>query len=179
MALRATIFKSTLSVSDLDRHYYAEHSLTLARHPSETDERMMVRVLAFALFADERLEFGRGLSSEDEPALWLRDYSGEIRLWVEVGLPDERILRKASGRAERVVLLAYGGRAVEVWWQNQRTALARLDNLTVLAVPQDASHGLAAMAARGMQLQVTLQDGELWFSSADAAVQVSFERLKG
>ena len=179
MALRATIFKSTLSVSDLDRHYYAEHALTLARHPSETDERMMVRVLAFALFADERLEFGRGLSSDEEPALWLKDYGGEIRLWVEVGLPDERILRKASGRAERVVLLAYGGRAVDVWWQNQRAALARLDNLTVLAVPQEASRGLAAMAERGMQLQVTVQDGELWFSSGEAAVQISFERLKG
>lgn len=178
MALRATIFKSVLSVSDLDRHYYTEHALTLARHPSETDERMMVRVLAFALFADERLEFGRGLSSEDEPALWLRDYGGEIRLWIEVGLPDERVLRKASGRAERVVLLAYGGRAAEVWWQNQRAALARLDNLTVLAVPQEASRGLATMAERGMQLQVTVQDGELWFSSADSAVQVSFERLK-
>ena len=179
MALRATLFKGSLSVSDLDRHYYAEHGLTLARHPSETDERMMVRLLAFALYADERLEFGRGLSSEDEPALWLRDYGGEIRLWIEVGLPDERVLRKASGRAERVVLLAYGGRAAEVWWQNQRTALERLDNLTVLAVPQDASRGLAGMAERGMQLQVTVQDGELWFSSGEAAVQVSFDRLKG
>lgn len=179
MALKATIFKGSLSISDLDRHYYAEHGLTLARHPSETDERMMVRVLAFAQFADARLEFGRGLSSDEEPALWLRDYGGEIRLWIEVGLPDERVLRKAAGRADRVVLLAYGGRAVDVWWQNQLSVLSRLSNLTVLAVPPAASQGLAALAERGMRLQVTVQDGELWFSSGEAAVQVSFERLKG
>src|SRR5690242_13559913 len=112
MALKSTIFKATLAVADLDRGYYAEHALTVARHPSETDERMMVRLLAFALHADERLEFGRGISSDDEPALWLKEYSGEIRLWIEVGLPDERLLRRAAGRADQVVVLAYGGRAV-------------------------------------------------------------------
>ena len=179
MALKSTIFKASLSVSDLDRHYYGEHALTLARHPSETDERMMVRLMAFALFADPRLEFGKGLSTEDEPALWLRDYDGTISLWIDVGLPDERVLRKACGRAERVLLLAYGGRATEVWWSNQRTALARLDNLEVRSIPADVSQALAAIAERGMQLQATIQDATLWLSCGDASIEVRRARLMG
>ncbi len=172
MALKATIYKASLNVSDMDRHYYAEHGLTIARHPSETDERMMVRVVAFALFADERLEFGRGLSTEDEPALWLRDYDGTVRLWIEVGLPDERILRKACSRAERVVLLAYGGRAVGVWWENNRSALSRLDKLQVLELPQAACEGLPGLVERSMQLQATIQDGVLWLSGEGGTVEI-------
>lgn len=179
MALKSTIFKALLSVSDLDRHYYAEHALTLARHPSETDERMMVRLAAFALFADERLEFGKGLSTEDEAALILREYDGSIRLWIEVGLPDERVLRKASGRAERVILLAYGGRAVDVWWAAQRSALARLGNLEVRVIPADASSALAAMAQRGMQLQATLQDATLWLNSGGVSLELPPQWLMG
>src|ERR1700686_5331137 len=99
MALKSTIFKAELQVSDLDRDHFATHALRIARHPSETDERMMVRVLAFALHADDALEFGRGLSAENEPDLWQRDLTGAIERWIEVGLPDEREVRKASGRA--------------------------------------------------------------------------------
>ncbi len=113
----------------MDRPYYGEHAFTLARHPSETDERMMVRLLAFIMFADERLEFGRGLSAEDEPALWQKDYAGTIERWIEVGLPDERTLRKAAGRATEVVLLVYGGKAAEIWWGKEGNALSRLANL--------------------------------------------------
>lgn len=177
MALKATVFKASLNVSDMDRHYYAEHPLTLARHPSETDERMMVRLVAFALFADERLEFGRGLSSEDEPALWLRDYDGTVRLWIEVGLPDERILRKACSRAERVVLLAYGGRAVDVWWGNNRTQLSRLDKLEVIALSSDVSAALPKLVERSMQLQATIQDGTLWLAGEGATVEIAPQRL--
>jgi uncharacterized protein YaeQ len=119
MAIKSTIFKARLNIADMDRPYYGEHTLTLARHPSETDERMMVRLLAFALFADERLEFGRGLSAEDEPALWRKDYSGAIERWIEVGLPDEKALRKAAGRAAEVIVVAYGGRAMDVWWAKE------------------------------------------------------------
>ncbi|MCB1954797.1 MAG: YaeQ family protein [Rhodocyclaceae bacterium] len=173
MALSATIFKATLNVSDMDRHYYAEHALTLARHPSETDLRMMVRLVAFALYADERLEFGRGLSTEDEPALWLRDYDGTVRLWIEVGLPDERILRKACSRAERVILLAYGGRAVGVWWDKNRAALSRLPKLEIVEIPQETGEALAGLVTRSMQLQATLQDGVLWLAGEGATVEVA------
>lgn len=179
MALKSTVFKASLNVSDVDRHYYAAHSLTLARHPSETDERMMVRLLAFALFADERLEFGKGLSTTDEPALWLKDYGGEIRLWIEVGLPDERVLRRAAGRADQVVLLAYGGRTVDLWWQKEGAALSRLGNLRVLAVPPEASAELEALVERGMDLQCTIQDGQIWLTDGAQTVHIELRRLEG
>jgi uncharacterized protein YaeQ len=103
MALKSTIYKAELQIADMDRHYYADHALTIARHPSETDERMMVRVAAFALFAQERLEFCKGLSDTDEPDLWQKDLTGAIETWIEVGQPDERRIAKASGRSNEVV----------------------------------------------------------------------------
>lgn len=182
MALKSTIFKATLNVADLDRGYYAEHNLTLARHPSETDERLMVRLLAFALFADERLEFGKGLSTPDEPALWLKEYNGDIRLWIEIGLPDERALRKAAGRAAEVAVLAYGGRTVDLWWEKEGPALSRLANLRVLSLAADESAALASLAERSMQLQCTIQDGQVWLTDGGRTVPIeprSLLRPKG
>lgn len=178
MALKSTIFKAELQVSDLDRHYYATHALTLARHPSETDERMMVRLLAFALHADERLKFGRGLSAEDEPALWRKDLTGTIELWIEVGLPDERLLRKACGKAGRVVVLCYGGRGTDIWWNQNSDRLERLRNLAVLSLPVDASQGIAVLAGRNMSLQCTIQDGQAWLTDGSQTVQISPVKLK-
>lgn len=172
MALKSTIFRASLSVSDLDRGYFSEHSLTIARHPSETDERMMVRVLAFALHATEHLEFGRGISSDDEPALWNKDDTGRILQWIEVGLPDERLLRRAVGRADEVVVLAYGGRVVDIWWQKDAATLGKLNNLRVLAVAQDDSRALAALAARSMSLSCTIQDGQIWFSAGETTLSL-------
>ncbi len=178
MALKSTVFKAELQVSDLDRHYYASHALTLARHPSETDERMMVRLLAFALFAHERLEFGRGLSAEDEPALWQKDLTGAIELWIEVGLPGERDLRKACGKAERVVVLSYGGRGADIWWEQSGGKLQRLGNLSVLSLPTEATQALAALADRGMHLQCTIQDGQAWLTDGARTVHINPRRLK-
>jgi uncharacterized protein YaeQ len=178
MALKSTIFKADLQIADMDRNYYQGHSLTLARHPSETDERMMVRLLAFALFADERLEFGRGLSADDEPALWRKDLTGAVELWIDVGLPDERELRKACGRAERVVVLCYGGRGAELWWEQNREKLARLRNLAVLALPAAATQGLAALSSRSMGLQCTIQDGQLWLTDGKRTVHVEPRTLQ-
>lgn len=162
MALKSTIFKAELQIADLDRNYYQNHMLTIARHPSETDERMMVRVLAFAMHADPALVFGKGLSSEDEPDLWRKDLTGVIELWIEVGLPDEKRLRRACGRARQVVAVTYGGRVADMWWQQNQATLRRQDNLTVINLSPEDSRALAALAARGMQLQCTLQEGELW-----------------
>ena len=173
MAQKATIFKADLAVADMDRGRFATHTLTLARHPSETDERMMVRLLAFALNADDALSFGRGLSSEDEADLALRDLTGAMQLWIDVGLPDEKSLRKASGRAGRVIVYAYGGRAVDLWWAKNRDALERLANFSAFAVPLEASQALAGLAERTMQLQCTVQDGHLWFSNATETVAVT------
>lgn len=161
MALKATVVRVDLQISDMDRHYYASHSLTLAQHPSETDERLMVRLLAFALHAQERLEFGRGLSSDDDPDLWLRDYTGEVELWIDLGQPDESRVRKACGRARQVVVVNYGGRAAELWWERNRNALARHQNLTVLDLPAAQLETLVAMYARGMRLDVQIQDREV------------------
>jgi len=161
MALNSTVVKAELQVSDMDRHYYATHNLTLAQHPSETDERLMVRLLAFALYADERLEFGRGISDEDEPALWKRDYTGEIQLWIELGHPDESRIKKASGRAEQVVVVNYGGRASDIWWDKIASSLTRLKNLTVIDLPAEVVDALPGIGERGMRLNALVQDGEL------------------
>ena len=179
MALKSTIFKASLNIADMDRNYYGQHNLTLARHPSETDERLMVRLLAFAMFADERLEFGRGISAEDEAALWLRDYSGDIRLWIEVGQPDERLLKRAANRSDRVVLLTYGGRAMEVWWQKEGPAISRLDKVEVLALDETICRGLETLVERGMDLQCTVQDGQLWLTDGERTVHVEPRRLSG
>ena len=172
MALKATIFKAELTVSDLDRGHFATHALTIARHPSETDERMMVRLLAFALNADERLSFGRGLSSEGEADLVLTDLTGAIDLWIDVGLPDEREIRKAAGRAARVAVYTYGTGA-DLWWKQNAAAMERIANVAVIDLPVETTRALAARAARNMKLQCTIQDGHVWF--ADAADSITIE----
>lgn len=172
MALKATVFKLQLQVNDIDRGYYQQHSLTLARHPSETDERMMLRVLAFALFADERLAFTRGLSSTDEPDLWLLDATDHIQLWLELGQPDSKRLRKACGRADRVVVISYGGRGAEQWWR-QSGELQGLGNLSVINIDPAQSAALAALAQRGMQIDVTISEGEVMVVDADTALQIT------
>ena len=177
MALKATIFKAELGVSDIDRGVYGTFPLTIARHPSETDERMMVRVLAFALNAHERLEFGKGISSEDEPALWRHDLTGAIEQWIDVGLPEERLLRRACGKATEVTLFTYGGRGVDIWWQANERDLRKQQRLSVFDVPQDASRELARMAARSMVLNVTIQEGQIFFSDASRVVEVVLRPL--
>ncbi|WP_242107146.1 YaeQ family protein [Luteimonas aquatica] len=170
MALKATVLKAELQVSDMDRHYYATHALTLAQHPSETDERLMVRLLAFALHADERLEFGRGLSNEEEPDLWRRDLVGDVEQWIDLGQPDESRIRKACGRARQVVVVNYGGRAGDLWWSKNANSLARLKNLTVIDIPVEAVEALATLIERGMRLNVLIQDGEVQWMSDTATV---------
>lgn len=159
MALKSTIYKADLQISNLDSNYYATHSLTLAKHPSETDERLMVRLIAFVLFASDSLAFGKGLSDDEEPDLWQKDLTGAIELWIEVGLPDERVLRKASGRSNQVALLMYGGRSADIWWDQNSKALLKLDNLTVINLPETVE--LANSATRNMNISCTIQDNEM------------------
>ena len=177
MALKATIFKVDLSVADMDRNVYEDFSLTLARHPSENDARMMVRLLAFMRFADEALAFGKGLSTDEEPDLWLKDLTGAIHLWIVVGQPDERWLRKASGRSERVVVFPYGDRVVDVWWEQNRPTLEKLSNLTVFRVSSEDTQALAALANRAMSLQCLIQDGEMLVTGEGEAVRIEPVRL--
>ncbi len=178
MALKATIYKAELQISDMDRGHYETHALTLARHPSETEERLMLRVLAFAMHADQALEFGRGLSAEDEPDLWLKDPTGNIELWIDLGLPDDRRLRRAAGRAGQVVLLAYGERAFEVWWRKYSAVCSRLPTLTIWTLTDTARAELAELASRSMQLQITLQDGQIAIADGERYLEVSVSRVQ-
>lgn len=173
MAIKATVFRAELQVSDMDRNYYATHALTLARHPSETEERLMVRLLAFALYADERLEFGRGLSSDDEPDLWRKSRSDEIELWIDLGQPDDSRIRKACGRSDQVVVINYSGRGADIWWDKIAPSLSRCSNLTVIDIAAGTVAELAAMADRGMRLQCMIQDGnvELYGEGSSVTVQ--------
>lgn len=177
MALKATIYKADLQIADMDRHYYADHALTIARHPSETDERMMARVLMYALHAQEGIAFTKGLFDVDEPEVWVKDLTGEIQLWIDIGQPDETRLRKACSRAAQVVVLCYSS-SCEIWWKQIEAKLARLKNLTVLQLPAQTSQALAALAARTMQLQCMVQDGEVWLSTEEARVPVNLKILK-
>jgi len=165
MAPNATIYKVELQVSDMDRHYYASHNLTLAQHPSETPVRLMVRLIAFALYAHDRLEFGRGLSNDEDPDLWQRDYTGDVDLWIDLGQPDESRIRKACARARQVVLVTYSGGSADIWWSKAGAALSRLKNLTVIDLSPDDVEAVAGLLERGMRLTAMIQDGELQLMS--------------
>src|SRR5690606_15259283 len=177
MALKSTIHRVELAIADIERGYYQDHTLTLARHPSETEERLMVRLLAFAMHAHPALGFGAGLSDVEEPDLWLRDDTGAIELWIEVGLPDERRLRRACGRARQVVAISYGRNAA-LWWRQQQHALARLDRLTVVELPVQPTLALAALARRTMRVQANASEGLWWIGSEDGSVSVEPSLLK-
>ena len=184
MAIKSTIFKVGLQIADIDHGYYADHALTLARHPSETDERMMVRLAALALQAyklqavcggDGTLAFGAGLSDPDEPDVWLRDFTGRIRLWVEVGQPEEKALVKACGKADEVVLYCFS-HAAEIWWRGIETKLSRPQNLSVFRFPAEGAQALRALAQRSMQLQATIQENTLMLG--DGALNVNVEPVR-
>ena len=186
MALKSTIFKANVAIADIDHGYYADHARTLARHPSETDERMMVRLVALALNAhqlndmcngDGTLAFGAGLSDPDDPDVSLTDFTGQKRLWIEVGQPEEKPIAKACGKADAVVLYPFH-HAAEVWWKGMEGKLARQDKLQVWRLPSDTAQALAALAERSMQLQATIQEGALTLSSNLGTVFVEPLRWK-
>jgi uncharacterized protein YaeQ len=178
MASNATIFKAAIQIADMDRQYYGDHVLTLARHPSETDERMMVRLLVFALHADEALLFGRGVDAEEEPALWHKDLTDAIHLWVEVGQPDEKTVRQACGRAKQVCIYTYGGRGADQWWEKNLATLARFNNLAVMNLPMDGSQALAALAQPSMRLECTIQEGQIWIADGANTAHMTLTTLK-
>lgn len=184
MALKSTIFKAQVQIADIDHNYYADHALTLARHPSETDERMMVRLVALSLQAhqlndlcngDGVLAFGAGLSDPDEPDVVLRDFSQRTRLWVEVGQPDDKPLIKACNKADQVVLYVFS-QAGEVWWKGIQNKLTRPSNLQVWRIPAADAQALTALAERSMQLQATVQEGSLMLSNSQTTVHITCER---
>lgn len=179
MALKATIFKAELQIADMDRGYYQTHAVTIARHPSENDERMMMRILAFALNATDELHFTRGLSAEDEADIWEKDLVGGVKTWIEVGLPDERRMRKACNQSEQVFIYAYGDRAALVWRDQNKAVFRRFSNLTVFFVPEGQVAAMAEHTERTMNLQCTIQDKQIMFSSDRGVVDIHPEQWVG
>jgi uncharacterized protein YaeQ len=186
VALKSTVFKANLAIADIDRGYYADHALTIARHPSETDERMMVRLAAFALHAHElqsvcngdgTLLFGAGLSTPEDPDVVLRDFTGRTRLWIEVGQPEDRPISKACAQADAVAVYCYSSSA-EIWWRGIEGKLVRLAQLSVWRIPAEQSQALEALAQRSMQLQATIQEGQLMLGDGKTSVNVEPQRLK-
>ena len=173
MAQKSTIYKVELSVSDMDRHYYETHKLTVAKHPSETDERLMVRLVAFALNAHEQLELTKGLSTDDEPDIWQKSLSDELELWVSLGLPSEKIIRQSCGKANAVIVYCYGGKTAEVWWDKIKNSTTRFDNLQVVNLAETDTHALENLAHRTMKLQVNIQDSEVMVSANDTVVYLT------
>ena len=178
MALKATIYKADLSIADMDRNYYGDHTLTIARHPSETDERVMIRVLAFALHADEALAFTKDLFDVEEPALWLKDLTGAIQTWIEVGQPDERRLMKASGQSNQVLVYSYSATS-HIWFKQLASKIERARKITIVNILPESSTALERLCSRNMQLQCTIQDGQVWITDGTETVQVERETLTG
>lgn len=183
MALKATIYKAQVSYSDLDHNIYADHSVTIARHPSETDERLLVRLFAFALnapadHAEGVLEFAKDLWNPDEPSLWQRSPTGRIEHWVELGQPDEKRLLRVSARVDRLTVFAYGT-SVAVWWKDLEPRLTRLQNLTVWQIPSPQSQALGSLAQRAMKLQFTTQEGATWVDDGTRSIEVTPKLLGG
>lgn len=173
MAQKATIYKVELSVADMDRHYYETHNLTVAKHPSETDERLMVRLLAFALNAHEQLEFTKGISTDDEPDIWKRSLSGENELWVVLGLPSEKVIRQSCGKATEMIVYCYGGSSAEMWWEKTKNSTIRFENLRVVNFSKKDTTELGERASRLMSLQVNIQDGDVMVSVDDSIVNIT------
>jgi len=178
MAVKASVHRANLKMVDMDRNYYQDHALTLARHPSETDERLMVRILAFALNAREYLEFGQGMTDDDEADLWEKDLTGAIALWIDVGTPDEKLIRKACGRSAQVLVYTYGGRVADMWLEQNAAAFERQDNLTIVNIPVETSRALALLAKKTMDLHCIVQDGQVWISEGDTNVPITLQVVK-
>lgn len=178
MALKSTIFKIDLQVADMDRNHYQDYALTIARHPSETDRRMLARILVFALHARENLAFTRGVSTDDEPDLWCKSLSDEILLWIDLGQPDEKRIRKACGRAREVWIYSYNDRSAKVWFEQLREKLERFDNLHIIHLAEADITRLATLVQRNMQLQCTIQEGAIWFGNIEQSVSLEPECWK-
>lgn len=178
MALGATIYKVDVQISDLDRGYYQGHKLTLAKHPSETEQRLMLRLLAYIIFADELLDFGKGISTDDEPVLWRKTLSGEIEQWIDLGTSDEKRLRKACARAQEVVLIAYGDRNIDVWWPSVQKNLSSLKKLQIWQISDQQLAELSKFAQRNMQIQALIQDGEIMLTDDEQALTLVLQCLK-
>jgi uncharacterized protein YaeQ len=179
MALKATIYKVDLNIANMDKHYFANHNFTLACHPSETTERLMLKILAFCYLAHDDLEFTKGLYDVDLPELWRKNLTDDILQWVEIGMPDETRLRKSCQRAEQVVVFTYQPLAdVQNWWRGVQAKAERFNNLAVLSIDEADLTRLASFNARTMQIQCNIQDDHLFISDDVQSMDLVFGKVK-
>jgi len=174
MAISATINKVSVNIADMDRHYYQTHELRVAQHPSENDFRFMIRLVAFMLNASDSLSFTKGLSSDDEPELWQKSLTAEIELWIDLGQVDEKRIRKACGRADKVIIYTYHEGKAKVWREQQQAKLQRFTNLSVIHIH---AGDIDKLLKRSMQLQCNIQDGEMYLSDDDLNFTISLEKF--
>ncbi|WP_394175359.1 YaeQ family protein [Thalassotalea litorea] len=177
MAQKSTIYKASMQVTDLNRDLYPSFQLTIARHPSETERRFMLRLLAFAHQYHEQLELCKGISSDDEPDIWIKNLHEDIELWVELGQLDEKRLKKASNRAQQVAVYCYGS-ASDIWWQKIQHKASQFSNLTVWQVNEEQSNALTPLLQRTMELQFTIDGSQIWVSDENAAIEVDIVALQ-
>lgn len=176
MALKPTIYKATLNLVDMNRDVYATEKLTLALHPSETAVRMMVRVLAYALNYDQDLSFTKGLSTAEEPDLWITRPDNSVDCWIEVGQASPERLRKGVSRADKVRLYAYGSE-VDIWWGKHRDAMNALPKTEVFSFVADQVDPLSHLCERNMELTITISEEQLFIASGDQQFEVLLKRL--
>ncbi|MCW4202477.1 MAG: YaeQ family protein [Candidatus Thiodiazotropha lotti] len=176
VALKSTVYKTELQVSNMDEQHYETYSLTLARHPSETNQRMMLRLAVFALNANQQLSFTKGISTDDEPDLWLKSLSDEIELWIELGQPDEKRLRRACGRSKRVLVYPYAERSASIWWEQMQQTVSRFANLSVINLILEDMDQLDNLVARNMQLHSTIQEGQLWLGNDQMTLLIELQQ---
>jgi uncharacterized protein YaeQ len=173
MAIKATIIKLDLTISDMDRGYYQQHSLTMAQHPSETEQRLLLRTIAFTLFAREGLQFTKGLSEDSEPDLWQKNLIDDIELWIDLGQPDEKRIRKACHKAKEVIIISYGDNAAGMWWKGVESKAKAFKNLSVYHISTEQYQILDVLMQRHLVLNASIQDAELWLSDAKNNLQIT------
>jgi len=177
MALTATIYNFDVDLADNDRGVYETLAVRVAQHPSESDEYLIARLLAYLLEYAEGIAFSRGVSEPDEPTISVRDLTGAVKAWIEIGTPDAPRLHKASKAAARVAVYCHKDTAQ---WLRQldRTAIHRADALELYAIDRDLINALVSRLDRRMALSVSITDRELFVSIGDDNLTGSVHRLQ-
>lgn len=176
MALKPTIYKANVTLSDIDRHHYDDLQLTIAQHPSETLERMMVRLLVFCLNASAELGFTRGLSTPEEPDLWQRSLDGQIEHWIEVGQPEPDRVKKGANQAKRVSVYVFG-KSADTWWQLNSASMQALPRVSVFKFAWADIQSLSQLASRTMDLSVSITECTLYVTAGEQTVEVPVSTL--
>ena len=179
MALKSTIYKVRLTLSNLNIHHYSDYSLTIAKHPSENELRMMIRLLAFSLSAQEDVQFTKGLSADNEADLWKINHDGSIEHWIELGLPDERRIRQICSKANKVTIYTYHGNQALLWFESIENKVQRFDHLNIIHFSVKDTHLLEAFAEKGMNLNISIEDNDIWISNETERICVEYLVVKG